>query len=261
MIEAEKRSDRQVQQGPLLDARRRRVLALCDLRVRPRCRGSPARDQPRVRDRRAVQGREQRAVRHPGGRVSRSRSPIHTSGAARRVLQLLRRRCTASPEPPYLILEPPTFGISFVCRVRDIERGDCQELRVHDRAGLPGRPDLLVEPPSAGRAGSRAWARSTAPTRTEVAPSQACRKQDDHPLRTVAQAEGPPGGGPFKHSPVAPKGYAPAPTASGCGSEMLRGISTSRAMTRRWIWDVPSYSCMIFASRISFSTGYSLMKP
>ena len=57
------------------------------------------------------------------------------------------------------------------------------------------------------------------------------------------------------------KDYAPAPTASGCGSEMLRGISTSRAMTRRWIWDVPSYSCMIFASRISFSTGYSLMKP
>ena len=56
------------------------------------------------------------------------------------------------------------------------------------------------------------------------------------------------------------RAYAVA-TASGCGSEMLRGISTSRAMTRRWIWDVPSYSCMIFASRMSFSTGYSLMKP
>ena len=27
------------------------------------------------------------------------------------------------PEPPYLIV-PPTFGISFACRVRDIERGD-----------------------------------------------------------------------------------------------------------------------------------------
>jgi len=40
-----------------------------------------------------------------------------------------------------------------------------------------------------------------------------------------------------------------------------RGSSVSRAMTRRWIWAVPSYSWRILASRISFSTLYSLMKP
>ena len=34
-----------------------------------------------------------------------------------------------------------------------------------------------------------------------------------------------------------------------------RGSSVSRAITRRWICEVPSYSCMIFASRNSFSTG------
>ncbi len=45
------------------------------------------------------------------------------------------------------------------------------------------------------------------------------------------------------------------------GSSARRGSSVSRAMTRRWICEVPSYSCMIFASRNSFSTGYSLMKP
>ena len=40
------------------------------------------------------------------------------------------------------------------------------------------------------------------------------------------------------------------------------GASAPRARSpSRWICDVPSYSCMIFASRISFSTGYSLMKP
>ena len=50
-------------------------------------------------------------------------------------------------------------------------------------------------------------------------------------------------------------GYAAATAGS------RRGMSTSRAITSRWIWEVPSYSCMIFASRISFSTGYSLMKP
>ena len=42
---------------------------------------------------------------------------------------------------------------------------------------------------------------------------------------------------------------------SGCGSSTGRGIRISRAITRRWICEVPSYSCMIFASRISFSTG------
>ena len=45
------------------------------------------------------------------------------------------------------------------------------------------------------------------------------------------------------------------------GSSALRGSSVSRAITSRWICEVPSYSCMIFASRNSFSTGYSLMKP
>jgi hypothetical protein len=38
-------------------------------------------------------------------------------------------------------------------------------------------------------------------------------------------------------------------------ASILRGSSVSRAITRRWICEVPSYSCMIFASRNSFSTG------
>ena len=48
---------------------------------------------------------------------------------------------------------------------------------------------------------------------------------------------------------------------AGAGCSTRRGSSVSRAITSRWIWAVPSYSCRILASRISFSTLYSLMKP
>jgi len=48
---------------------------------------------------------------------------IHTSGAAGRVDFSGAGAC--EPEPPY-VLSPPTFGKSFVCRVRDIKRGDAK---------------------------------------------------------------------------------------------------------------------------------------
>jgi hypothetical protein len=46
---------------------------------------------------------------------------IHTSGSAGAIAFSGAGAC--DPEPPYVV-RPPTFGISFVCRVRDIKRGD-----------------------------------------------------------------------------------------------------------------------------------------
>ena len=46
---------------------------------------------------------------------------IHSSGGKAVLQHSGAGDC--EPQPPYLI-QPPTFGISFVCRVRDIERGD-----------------------------------------------------------------------------------------------------------------------------------------
>ena len=89
-----------------------------------------------------------------------------------------------------------------------------------------------------------------------------------HAPTAGARMRAPEGGA---HAPLPAMPHAASPTSThlpaadqagtAVGSSTRRGSSVSRAITRRWICEVPSYSCMIFASRNSFSTGYSLMKP
>jgi hypothetical protein len=59
---------------------------------------------------------------------------IHTTGGKAVLQRSGAGDC--EPEPPYLI-EPPTFGILFVCRVRNIERGESKSFTWRVIPGLP----------------------------------------------------------------------------------------------------------------------------
>ena len=59
---------------------------------------------------------------------------IHTSGGKGLLKHSGAGEC--EPEPPYLLL-PPTFGITFVCRVRDIERGESKKFEWGVTPGWP----------------------------------------------------------------------------------------------------------------------------
>ena len=59
---------------------------------------------------------------------------IHTSGGKAAVTPSGAGAC--EPQPPY-ILQPPTFGKSFVCRVRDIKRGEAKNFVVTIVPGFP----------------------------------------------------------------------------------------------------------------------------
>lgn len=59
---------------------------------------------------------------------------IHSSGG-KAVLQH-SGDSDCDPEPPYLI-QPPTFGITFVCRVRNIERGESKTFTFRITPGFP----------------------------------------------------------------------------------------------------------------------------
>ncbi len=59
---------------------------------------------------------------------------------------------------------------------------------------------------------------------------------------------------PFAGAPAVDTPAQPATQVATDGASCRRGSSVSRAITIRWIWAVPSYSCRIFASRMNFST-------